>query len=68
MFLEDLLAISPAWTDSLWLVFTWFILVPVLATGLIVVSIVSGRSEKRDNEKYASRWGRAGQRRNSDDG
>ena len=68
MGLVNLFAISQSWSDSLWLVFTWFILVPVLATGLIVVSIVSGRSEKRDNEKYASRWGRAGQRRNSDDG
>lgn len=68
MFLLELLAASKAWTDSIGVGFTFLILMPALATGLIVVAIVSARGEKRDNEKYAGRWGRAAQRRNPRDG
>ena len=61
-----ILAASQAWTDTIGIGFTYLILMPALATGLIVVAIVAGRGEKRENDKHAGRWGRAAQRR--DDG
>jgi len=60
-----IVAASQAWTDSIGLAFTWLLLLPVLATGLIIVAIVSARGEKAENEKLAGRWGRRTQR--SDD-
>ena len=53
-----LLALSQAATDTIGLVFTYFVLIPAIATGLIVVAIVSARGEKRENEKHPNRWGR----------
>ena len=52
------LALSQALTDTLGLVFTYFVLIPAIATGLIVVAVVSARGEKRENEKLGGRWGR----------
>jgi len=49
---------SQAMSDTIGLVFTYFVLIPALATGLVVVAIVSARGEKRENEKLAGRWGR----------
>ena len=49
---------SQAVTDTIGLVFTFFVLMPAIATGLIVVAIVSARGEKREGEKLAGRWGR----------
>jgi hypothetical protein len=40
------------------LFFTWFILLPAIATGLIVVAVVSAKGEKREDEKLHGRWGR----------
>jgi hypothetical protein len=68
MFLMEFLAASKAWTDTIGVGFTFLILMPALATGLIVVAIVSARGEKRDNEKSAGRWGRAAQRHKTGDG
>ncbi|MEA2183891.1 MAG: hypothetical protein QOF69_3076 [Solirubrobacteraceae bacterium] len=68
MFLLEFLATSKAWTDTIGVGFTFLILMPALATGLIVVAIVSARGEKRDNEKSAGRWGRAAQRHKTGDG
>ena len=59
-----IVALSQAWTDSIGLAFTWLLL-PVLATGLIIVAMVSARGEKAENDKLAGRWGRRAQR--SDD-
>jgi len=67
MLLLNLVAASQAWTDSIGIAFTFLILLPALATGLIVVAVVAARGEKRDNEKHGGRWGRAAQRRSSDD-
>jgi hypothetical protein len=67
MLLVDLLAASKAWTDTIGVAFTFLVLMPALATGLIVVAIISARGEKRDNEKHAGRWGRAAQRHHGDD-
>jgi hypothetical protein len=53
------IAMSQAEFDTLGLVFTYFVLIPALATGLIIVTVVSARGEKRENEKLGSgRWGR----------
>ena len=53
-----LLAISQSGSDTIGLAFTYFVLIPAIATGLIVVAVVSARGEKRENEKLAGRWGR----------
>jgi hypothetical protein len=60
-----IVAASQAWTDSIGLAFTWVLLLPALATGLIVVAVVSARGEKAENEKLEGRWGRRARR--SDD-
>jgi hypothetical protein len=49
---------SQALTDTIGLVFTYFVLLPAIATGLIVVTIVTAKGEKREDEKRAGRWGR----------
>ena len=67
MLLLNLVALSQAWTDSIGVALTFLVLLPALATGLIVVAVISARGEKRDNEKHAGRWGRAAQRRITDD-
>ncbi len=46
------------WTDTVGLLFTYGILVPAIATGLIVVTIISGRAEKRADDELRGRWGR----------
>lgn len=48
---------SQATSDTIGLVFTYFVLVPAILTGLIVVAIVTARGEKREDEKNANRWG-----------
>jgi hypothetical protein len=54
-----LLATSQAASDTIGLVFTYFILIPAIATGLVVVAVVSARGEKRENEKLGGgRWAR----------
>jgi hypothetical protein len=45
-------------TDTIGLVFTFFVLMPALATGLIVVAVVAARGEKREHERLTGRWGR----------
>jgi NADH:ubiquinone oxidoreductase subunit K len=52
------LAMSQGLSDTIGLVFTFFILMPAIATGCIVVAVVAARGEKREQEKLASRWGR----------
>jgi hypothetical protein len=52
------LAMSQAVSDTIGLAFTFFVLMPALATGLVVVAVVSARGEKREHEKVAGRWGR----------
>ena len=46
------------WTDTVGLVFTYGILIPALVTGLIVVAMVSGRGEKKDDDEIRERWAR----------
>jgi hypothetical protein len=52
------LILADATSDTIGLVFTYFVLIPAILTGLIVVAIVSARGEKRENEKHGNRWGR----------
>jgi len=53
-----LLALSQAWTDSIGLLFTFAVLMPAVATVCIIVSMVAGRGDKREDDKNAGRWGR----------
>ena len=46
------------WSDTVGLLFTYGILIPALVTGLIVVSIVSGRGDKKVDDELRSRWAR----------
>jgi hypothetical protein len=52
------IAASGFWSDTVGLVFTFLILMPAIATGLIIVAIVSGRGEKQADEELRGRWGR----------
>ena len=53
-----LIALSQAWTDSIGLIFTWVILLPVVATICVIVSIISGRGDKAVDDERVGRWGR----------
>ena len=44
------------WNDTVGLVFTWVILVPAIATGLIVVAMISGRGDKAADDELRGRW------------
>jgi hypothetical protein len=46
------------WTDTVGLLFTFVVLMPALATGLIIVAMVSARGEKRTSDELRGRWGR----------
>jgi len=49
---------SGIWTETFGLLFTFGILMPALATGLVIVAMVSARGEKEADEKLRGRWGR----------
>ena len=46
------------WSETFGLLFTFVILLPVLATGLIIVSIISGRGDKKVDDELRGKWGR----------
>jgi len=48
---------SQATTDTIGLLFTYFVLIPAIMTGLIVVAVVTAKGEKREDAKNAGRWG-----------
>ncbi|MDQ3677112.1 MAG: hypothetical protein M3401_09970 [Actinomycetota bacterium] len=52
-------------SPNIGLIFSWVILLPGFAMGLIVVAVVTARGEKAEDEKLAGRWGPRAQR--SDD-
>lgn len=52
------IAANGIWSDTFGLVFTFGILMPGLATGLIVVAIAAARGEKAADEELRGRWGR----------
>jgi hypothetical protein len=46
------------WTETVGLLFTFGVLLPALATVLIMVAMVSGRGEKEVDDELRGRWGR----------
>ena len=58
MQLHALLALSQAWTDSIGLLFTFAVVMPAVAAICIIVSMVAGRGDKRQDDSNAGRWGR----------
>lgn len=56
--MSSLVAANGIWSDTFGLVFTFVILMPALATGLIIVAMVSARGEKEADEELRGRWGR----------
>ncbi len=54
----SLIAANGIWSDTFGLVFTFVILMPALATGLVIVAMVSGKGEKDADEELRGRWGR----------
>ncbi len=52
----SVIAANGIWTETVGLVFTWFVLLPAVATGLIVVAMVSGRGEKKVDDELRARW------------
>ena len=54
----SVIAASGIWSDTFGLVFTFGILMPALATGLIIVAIVSAKGDKEADEQLRGRWGR----------
>jgi hypothetical protein len=46
------------WNTDLGLLFTWVVLLPAIATGLIIVAKVTARGEKEADAKLQGRWGR----------
>jgi hypothetical protein len=53
-----LFALSKSWTMSIGLLFSFGVLLPMIATVLVVVSIVSGRGENAQDSRHGGRWGR----------
>jgi hypothetical protein len=51
------LLLATARSVDIGIIFSWIILLPGLATALIIIAMVSGRGEKAENEKLAGRWG-----------
>ncbi len=47
----SVLAANGIWTDTVGLLFTYAVLLPALATGLIVVAMVSARGEKAADDE-----------------
>jgi hypothetical protein len=46
------------WNETVGLLFTFAVLLPALATALIVVAMVSGRGDKEADAELRGRWGR----------
>ena len=44
--------------DTVGLIFTWVVLLPGIATGLIVVAMISARGDKAADDDLRGRWGR----------
>lgn len=53
-----LIALSKSSTMTVGLIFTFAVLLPAIATVLVIVSIVSGRGEGAQDARHGGRWGR----------
>jgi hypothetical protein len=58
MALALLIALSKSWSMTLGLLFSFAVLLPMIATVLVIVSIVSGRGENGQDARHGGRWGR----------
>jgi hypothetical protein len=58
--------IASAKSVDIGIIFSWVILLPGLATVLIIIAMVAGKGEKAENEKFAGRWGPRAARRDDD--
>lgn len=56
--LPAIVPVADIWTDTVGLAFTFFVLLPALVTGLIVVAVVTARGEKQADAKLRERWSR----------
>ena len=54
----SVIAANGIWSDTFGLIFTFGILMPALATGLIIVAMVSAKGDKEADEQLRGRWGR----------
>jgi hypothetical protein len=54
--------IASARSVDIGIIFSWVILLPGLATGLIIVAMVSAKGEKAEDESLKGRWGRKPQK------
>ncbi|MGH2897783.1 MAG: hypothetical protein ACRDMZ_03855 [Solirubrobacteraceae bacterium] len=61
------LAANGIWTDTVGLLFTYFVLVPALVTGLIVVAMVTAKGEKKSDDELRARWAARMRATRSDD-
>ena len=52
------IAANGIWSETVGLVFTWVILLPAIATGLIIVAKVSAKGDKEADDQLRGRWGR----------
>ncbi|MDX6689588.1 MAG: hypothetical protein QOG15_1045 [Solirubrobacteraceae bacterium] len=57
--------IASAQSDTIGIIFSWVVLLPGLATALIIVAMVAAKGEKAQDERLMGRWGRRPKR--SDD-
>ncbi|MDX6717915.1 MAG: hypothetical protein QOJ63_169 [Solirubrobacteraceae bacterium] len=55
---DVLLALSKSSSTSIGLLFTFVVLLPAIATVLVIVSMVSGRGENAQDATDGGRWGR----------
>jgi hypothetical protein len=46
------------WNETVGLLFTFGVLLPALATALIVVAMVAGRGDKEADDALRGRWGK----------
>jgi hypothetical protein len=44
-------------SDTVGLLFTWVVLLPAIANGLIIVAVISARGDKAADDKLRSGWG-----------
>ena len=52
------IAANGIWTETVGLLFTFAVLLPALATGLIVVAMIAGKGDKEADEELRGRWGK----------
>ena len=56
--MHSVIAANGIWSETFGLLFTFVILMPALATGLIIVAMVTGKGDKEADEELRGRWGR----------